>query len=240
MALLAYPFGGRLSAAQLRAPGRPRSGPGATIRKLLAIAVICFAGECAGMEISRVTGCSGDVLKVRGIIERGDYLRLKSYFGERKIVGLHLDSDGGSLEEGFLIARFAERKRLTVYVSDECDSACAFIFLTSRKRYISRGAKIGVHAVSNAHGGEDAATIRDTIQLARLSARLGIPSSVIGRMVTTPPGKMSYLDERDLRALKTIVRDPFADLSERASVNSERKRSAACGPNAAKEVSRLE
>lgn len=207
---------------------------------LLAIAAIVFAGECAGAEISRLSGCSGDVLRLRGVIEHGDYLRFRSYFGERKIIGLDLDSDGGSLEEGFLIARFAQRKRLTVYVAEECDSACAFIFLTSRKRYISRGAKIGVHAVSNAHGGEDTATIRDTVQLARLSARLGIPSSVIGRMVTTPPGKMSYLDERDLRTLKTVVRDPFADMGKKANVNSERKGSAACGPSTAKEVSTLE
>ncbi len=94
--------------------------------------------------------------------------------------------------------------------------------------------------MGNAHGGEDIATIRDTLQLARLSARLGVPSAVIGRMVTTPPGKMSYLDERDLRALKTVVRDPFADMGERANANSQRKGSAACGPNTAKEVSGLE
>jgi hypothetical protein len=237
MALLSYPFGGRLNAAWLRALGHSRLGPWATIKMLPAIVAIFLAGECAGVEISRLSGCSGDVLRLRGLIERGDYLRLKSHFGERKIVGLDLGSEGGSLEDGFLIARFAQRKRLTVYVSGECDSACAFIFLTSRKRYIARGAKIGVHAVGNVHGTEDIATIRDTVQLARLSARLGVPSSVIGRMVTTPPGKMSYLDGRDLRTLKTIVRDPFAGMGETANTNSKPK---GCGANAEKEVSRLE
>ncbi len=191
------------------------------------------------MEISRVTGCSGDVLRLRGVIERGDYLRLRSYFGERRIVGLDLGSEGGSLEDGFRIARFAQRKRLTVYASEECDSACAFIFLTSRKRYMSPRARIGVHAVGNPHGGEDVRTIRDTVELARLSAKLGVPSSVIGRMVTTPPGKMSYLDERDHLALKTVARDPFADMRESTIRNSE-KTATTCGPNAEKEVSRLE
>lgn len=240
MALLSYPFDGRPSAAWLRGSRRPHLGPGAAVKKLLAIAAICFAGECAGMEISRVNGCSGDVLRLRGTIEVGDYLRLRSYFGQRKIVGLDLGSDGGSLEEGFRIARLAQRKRLTVYVSEECYSACAFIFLTSRKRYIAPGARIGVHAVGNPHGGEDIGTIRDTVELARLSAKLGVPSSVIGRMVTTPPRKMSYLDEADLLALKTIVRDPFAEIGERANGNSERKGSTTCGPDTEKEVSRLQ
>ncbi|WP_456637228.1 hypothetical protein [Bradyrhizobium sp. USDA 10063] len=207
---------------------------------LLAIAAIFFAGECIGMEISRVSGCSGDVLRLRGRIERGDYLRLRSYFSERKIVGLDLGSDGGSLEDGFRIARLAQRKRLTVYVSEECDSACAFIFLTSWKRYISPDARIGVHAVGNAHGSEDIRTMRDTVELARLSAKLGVPSSVIGRMVATPPRKMSYLDKADLLALKTVVRHPFAGMGERARGNSERKGSTTCGPDAEKEVSRLQ
>jgi hypothetical protein len=42
-----------------------------------------------------------------------------------------------------------------------------------------------------------------------LSAKLGIPFSTIGRMVTTPAGKISFLNEDDLLALKAIVRDPF-------------------------------
>lgn len=44
---------------------------------------------CAGMEISRVTGCAGgDVLKLRGDIEAGDYVKFGSYFADhRRIAG---------------------------------------------------------------------------------------------------------------------------------------------------------
>jgi hypothetical protein len=86
---------------------------------------------------------------------------------------------------------------------------CAFIFLVGSKRYASKEAKIGVHAVGNDYGGEDSGTIRDTIRFARLSAKFGIPSSTIGKMVTTPPGKITFLDQTDLSALKVVVRDPF-------------------------------
>ncbi|MCA1453173.1 hypothetical protein I6F35_08055 [Bradyrhizobium sp. BRP22] len=164
------------------------------------------------MEISRASGCTGDVLRLRGDIVEGDYVRFRSYFSaQRKITGIDLSSKGGNLYEGFRIAIFTRQKGLTTYVSGECDSACAFIFLASRKRYISERATIGVHSVANSHGGEDSKTIRDTIYLARLSAKLGIPLSTIGRMVATPAGKISFLSEGDLSALKVVVRDPFED-----------------------------
>jgi hypothetical protein len=163
------------------------------------------------MEISRVTSCAGgDVLKLRGDIEAGDYVKFRSYFGDqRRIAGLDLNSPGGSLYEGFRIATLTRQKQLSTFVSKECDSACAFIFLVGRKRYASKEAKIGVHAVGNDYGREDSGTIRDTIRFARLSAKFGIPSSTIGKMVATPPGKISFLDQTELSALKVILRDPF-------------------------------
>jgi len=171
-----------------------------------------IAEPCLSMEISRVASCAGgDVLQLRGDIEAGDYVKFRSHFDdERRIVGLDLDSPGGSLYEGFRIATLTRERRLSTFVAKECDSACAFIFLLGTKRYASSEAKIGVHAVGNDYGGEDNGTIRDTIHFARLSAKLGIPSATIGKMVTTPPGKITFLDEADLSALKVIVRDPFA------------------------------
>lgn len=168
------------------------------------------AVPCAGMEISRVTRCTGDVLKVRGDIQAGDYVKFRSYFGDqRRIAGLDLNSPGGALDEGFRIAALTRQKRLSTFVSKECDSACAFIFLVGKKRYASKEAKIGVHAVGNDYGNEDSGTIRDTIWFARLFAKFGIPSSTIGKMVTTPPSKITFLDQTDLSALKIIFRDPF-------------------------------
>jgi hypothetical protein len=184
-------------------------------RTILIALAIFFASECAGMEISRVASCGGDVLRLRGAVDDGDYVRFRSYFGsERRIVGLDISSEGGSLYEGFRIAYLARHKRLVTYVSNECNSVCAFIFLASRKRFVSQNAKIGVHSVSNPHGGETLQTLRDTVQLARLSAKLGIPASTIGKMVITPPRKISYLDRDELLALKVIVRDPFVRIAD--------------------------
>ncbi|MBO4225558.1 hypothetical protein [Bradyrhizobium neotropicale] len=204
------------------------------IRTLLTLSAIFLSADCASMEISRVAGCSGDVLRLRGDIEEGDYIRFRSHFSaQRRVLGIDLSSKGGKLDEGFQIAIFTRQKRLTTYVSGECDSACAFIFLASRRRYVSESATIGVHSVSNGHGGEDVKTIRDTIYLARLSAKLGIPLSTIGRMVTTPAGKISFLNEDDLLALKAIVRDPFE------GIVGEKNSPENCSTNQTKSASNL-
>ncbi|MBR0870479.1 hypothetical protein JQ633_08925 [Bradyrhizobium tropiciagri] len=186
---------------------------------IAAIAALATALPCVAMEISRVANCDGDVLKLRGDIKTGDYVKFRSYFaGQRRILGLDLDSPGGSLHEGVRIATLTRQKRLSTFVAKECDSACAFIFLLGRKRYVASEARIGVHAVGNDYGAEDNGTIRDTIHFARLYAKLGVPSSMIGKMVSTPPGKITFLDHNDLSALKVIARNPFAR-EEREALN---------------------
>jgi hypothetical protein len=199
----------------------------------VALAVSLIAMPSAGMEISRVASCDGgDVLKLRGDIKRGDYVKFRSQFdGQRRIAGLDLDSPGGLLNEGVRIALLTRHKRLSTFVAKQCDSVCAFIFLLGRKRYVSARAKIGVHAVGNDYGSEDNGTIRDTVSFARLSAKLGIPSSAIGKMVTTPPGKITFLDQADLSALKVIVRDPFKLTA--AKCDPDRGSLVASGPDAA-------
>jgi hypothetical protein len=189
------------------------------MRQLLAVFIVTLvtlsSGRGAAMEVSRVSCESGDVLKLRGDIKPGDFVKFRAHLGDqRRIAGLDLDSPGGSLHEGVRIAMLTRQKRLSTFVAKECDSACAFIFLLGRKRYVSAEAKIGVHAVGNDFDSEDNGTLRDTIYFARLSAKLGIPSSITGKMVTTPPGKITFLDQSDLSALKVIVRDPFSRADE--------------------------
>lgn len=205
---------------------------------VLNIAVALSATTCLAMEFSRVPGCFGDVLKLSGDIRDGDFVRFRGYLSaERRIVGLDLDSGGGSLDEGFRIAMLARQKQIATYVSGECDSACAFIFLASRKRYVAPNAKIGVHSVSNVHGNEDNGTLRDTIKLARLSAKFLIPPAAIGRMVMTPPGKISFLNKEELASLKVVERNPFDRIARTATSGSK---SSVCAAEPSKSASEEE
>jgi hypothetical protein len=167
-------------------------------------------GTSAALEIRRLAACSGVVLRMRGDIHEGDYARFRSHVkGRGLIAGLDLSSDGGDLEEGLQIADLVHRKKLAVYVAGECNSVCAMIFFSARKRYFGPQSRIGVHSVSDDRDIEDPGSMLLTVKLARLSAKLGVPNAAIGKMVITRPRTISYLDQADLSALDASPGNPF-------------------------------
>jgi hypothetical protein len=180
------------------------------VRVLCLLLAMMLSGACSALEIRRVTVCSGVVLRLRGDIKEGDYARFKSQFRKKDaVIGLDLSSPGGDLEEGVQIATLAHQKKLSVYVSKECSSVCAFVFFAAAKRYLAKDTRIGVHSVSDTRDIEDLSSMRLTLKLARLSAKLGVPNSAIGKMVTTRPSNITYLDAADLSGLDTSVGNPF-------------------------------
>lgn len=180
------------------------------VKVLCLLIALISSGTCYALEIRRVQACSGVVLRLRGDFREGDYARFKSQFGRKDaIIGLDLSSNGGIFEEGMRIANLAGQKRLTVYVSKHCNSVCAAVFFAAAKRYIAENAKVGVHSVSNYRAIEDLSSMRLTLEWARISAKLGAPETVIGKLVTTRPSDISYLDSLDLSGLDASVGDPF-------------------------------
>ena len=203
----------------------------------LSLAVL-LPGTCSALEIRRVDACSGVVLRMRGDINQGDYSRFRSHFKRNElIVGLDLSSDGGDLEEGLLIANLVRRKKLPVYVAGECDSVCAFIFFSAAKRYFGQQSKIGVHSVSDSRDIEDPGSIPLTVKLARLSAKLGVPNAAIGKMVTTRPRRISYLDQADLSALDASAGNPF-DYKREKSGDSGQQLQQSCSSVQARDASK--
>jgi hypothetical protein len=187
-------------------------------RALCLLLSIALPVTCSALEIRRVQTCSGVVLRLRGDIREGDFSQLRAHFrGKKAIVGFDLSSEGGILEEGLRIAHFARRKKLIVYVDDECNSVCADIFFAASKRYFGADSKIGVHSVSNDRDIEDVGSKLLTIKLARLWAEQGVPNSAIGKMVTTRPETITYLDRADLSALDATAGNPFGDKAETPS-----------------------
>src|ERR1700733_15499448 len=231
-----HPGGRRLPCEQ---PNRPSSLARAmllkptTILKLAALLVLIpLLRPASAFKIKRVETVSGLVLKLRGDVRDGDYGRLKSALQNGSVVGLEITSGGGSLEDGVDIARIVRDKGLVIYASRECDSACAFIFLAAKERYIGRGSKIGVHSVSNDHDREDADSARVTIRMSRLLVGLGVPHSVIGKIVATPPGKITFLDNRELTGLNVHRVNPFRKTMSGANLARGREAGSACGLSA--------
>src|SRR3954466_9755344 len=171
--------------------------------------LVALAQPAGAFQVKRAETASGIILRLRGDVRAGDYGRLKAVLQDPAVVGLEIRSGGGSLEDGFDIARIVQDRRLVVYASKECESVCALIFFAAKERHISRGGKIGVHSVSNDRGKEDADSARVTLKMSRLLVGFGVPHSIIGKIVATPPARITYLDNRDLAALNVHRTNPF-------------------------------
>jgi len=198
-------------------------------RRILCLALsVAPPVTCTALEIRRVQTCTGIVLRLRGTINNGDLSRLKSHFkGTDAVIGFDLSSNGGILEEGLRIADFTRHKKLTVYIADECDSVCVDVFFAAGRRYFGADSKIGVHAISNYQDIEDAGSKLLTIRLARLWAERGVPNSAIGKMVTTQPKAITYLDSTDLAALGASAGNPFFYQAEK-SVDASQTQKDSC------------
>ena len=177
------------------------------------LVLVALIQPASAIDIKRLRTDFGTVLRLRGDVRAGDYGRLNWILQNESIVGLEIRSGGGSLEDGVEIARIVRDKGLVVYVSRKCDSVCAFIFFAAKERYIGRGCKIGVHSVSNKRGKEDAETARSTIKMSRLLTGFGVPHSVIGKIVATPPANIAFLNNRELAGLNVRRSNPFRNQS---------------------------
>jgi hypothetical protein len=197
--------------------------------KLVALLVLVAVLQPAGAaQINRVRTDLGMVLRLRGDVKDGDYGRFKSILQGGSFVGLDIRSSGGSLKNGLEIAKIVRDKGLVVYASRECYSVCAFIFFAAKERYIGRGHKIGVHSVSNQRGKEDAETARSTVMISRLLVGLGVPHSVIGRIVATPPARIAFLNDHELAGLNVRRGDPFRNRDGSVSAARSQEAGSVC------------
>ena len=179
------------------------------IRKLIAsFVLVALVQPARAVQVRRVVTDSGVVLKLRGDVTTGDYRRLKIVLQNGSVVGLD-------------IARVVRERGLAVYASTKCNSVCAFIFFAAKERYMGRRCKIGVHAISNDRGKEDGDSVRVTVQMSRLLVKLGVPHSIIGKIVATPPTKITFLDNRDLAELKVHRTNPFRNIYDVASATRQ-------------------
>ena len=191
------------------------------LKLIVLLVLIVLLQPAEAFQIKRVRTDFGMVLRLRGDVRDGDYGRLKSMLQDGPIVGLDIRSGGGSLEDGYEIARVIREKGIVVYASRECDSVCALIFFAARERYVGRGCKIGVHSVSNQRGKEDADTALSTVMMSRLLAGLGVPHSIIGKIVATPAAKISFLNNRELTGLNVRRSNPFRSRDSALARNTE-------------------
>lgn len=177
--------------------------------------VIVIGGVAPAPAASFTKSLSGDghvVISLEGRITKGDALALESAIRDanaagRMISGLRLHSPGGDADEGIALAKVVRDWRLaTVVVNGTyCASACFDVFAAGREKYVSFGARLGVHGASDGQGRETTSAKATTVDGARFAQDLGVPAAIIGKMVVTPASQMLWLTPDDLRSMGVVM-----------------------------------
>jgi hypothetical protein len=175
---------------------------------------------------------SSTEIEVRGPLDFGIAQRaadlLKNNPGVRVV---HVNSGGGWIVEGQLLASVISGAHLQTYTSTGCFSACTIAFLAGTSRTIAREARLGFHSASGE--GMDPlyiAAAAETLTGSLVSA--GAPPSFISRAAGTPAVSMWYPDPSLLlmsHIVQTVADDglspsgePMTDFAEPARRFMER------------------
>jgi hypothetical protein len=176
----------------------------------------------AAMHFNAVSVGPGQfVLEMSGEISKGDTIAAAKFVNQHimampgdRLVAYFLSSSGGSVEEAELMARAIKKSNLPTSVPNLCASACFMPFAAGSSKYALTTAKIGVHSTSDATGDETMTSAGVTTMMARDYADYGVPPVIIGKMVTTPPGQITWLTAADLRSMHVNLVTPKAEKAE--------------------------
>lgn len=148
----------------------------------------------------------------RGPIVHGDAARLEralaSVAASKQLLGLAVDSPGGTVVDGAELARMIRDRNLAVIVptNSKCASACFLMFAAATRRYAANDALIGVHGASD--GGKDTTVaMAMTTAMARAAAELGVPPPIVGKIVATEPSRVEWLTHEDLISMGVVIYD---------------------------------
>jgi hypothetical protein len=115
-----------------------------------------------------------------------------------------LDSGGGWIREGRLLAEVISQHGLSTTVERECSSACTLAFLAGKERTLGPGALLGFHQVLS--GGQTASMRRlSEVETETIYRTVGLPADFINKVLATPPDKIWYPTPAELSAAKVIT-----------------------------------
>ncbi len=161
------------------------------------------------------------MIQETGPIITGDMERLGAFLRSLpdtdRIFGYVLDSPGGDVLEAEKLANFVRRINTTVGVlrGAKCASACFLVFAAAPRKLAAPDALIGVHSASDAAGDETLNSLATTTLMSRDLAGFGVPSAIIGKVVTTEPDRMEWLMPSDLALLGVEMIAPRALATQR-------------------------
>lgn len=168
----------------------------------LTLAALTAPGVARAMEFGTTTKDDSVVIIGRGEIRSGDAERLvvQALVVPRGAkVALVLNSPGGNVVAGESLAAVVRRFQLPVVVppGGVCASACFLVFAASPRKAFFPTSRVGVHSASFDQR-ETLGTMAMTTAMARSASDFGVPPSILGKLVTTAPGDMTWLSTGEL------------------------------------------
>jgi hypothetical protein len=173
------------------------------------------------MEYQAVPIGGGEVvIGLSGPVVAGDAQRLLAFMKGAPqaatilFFGFALNSRGGVIDEAETIAKMIHSikgARTIVGDGNICASACFLIFAAGERKMVHYRGKVIVHATSSGEELEIIAALAATTAMARDAAELGVPASIIGKIVVTPPGRAEVLSRADLMSMGAVIVDEKGD-----------------------------
>jgi len=179
--------------------------------------------ETVAAEIKTIAAKDGRVaITITGEITPGDadaFSRAvkQANDGGKFVANIRLNSEGGNLLEGVKLADAIRFGKMSTNVGKvaTCASACFLVFAAGSTKFVSYGARIGVHGASDKSGRETVSSEAATISMAKIAKELAVPAAIIGRMVVTPPTEMVWLTPQELQSLgATMLGKPVQTMPE--------------------------
>lgn len=191
-------------------------------RRFIALLALCWSAQSQAQMVAPLTIIHGSdygvygnnnflgpqhmayadgVLAISGILSAEDsYMldyKIKTYGWQ--IHTVVLNSEGGSSYAGFLLAAMVRQHR---WATDArlCESACVVIWAAGNHRAVE--GRLGVHQSSDALQFDSPADLKATAHMASVLASYGAPRSVISRLMATPPSRMYWVTDDELRLWK--------------------------------------
>ena len=189
------------------------------MRKLilgLALALAPTLAHAATMQVEQHEGKTR--LVIEGDINVGDGDRFLARVASVRPTQLEMNSPGGDVDSGMVIARWVhENRQIKVVVEDYCNSACSYAALVALGRgdlTVNASSSVGVHQVRDVYDDRPGkANVGWTKRAADTLRGYGAPEEPLVAMVATPPSGIADFDAAALEKMgATVAQTALPDL----------------------------
>lgn len=166
--------------------------------------LLASASTSYAADIKRIDAPGGLVfVDVRGDIVTGDAAKFSEVVGSAPRVSVLLRSDGGVLAEALKIGAAIRMRNFSTMVpaGSGCHSACALIWVSGARRYMSKTSQIGFHAAYRKQNGQALESGMANAEVGSFLTHLGLRIEAIRYFTVAGPGELALLSPDRARQL---------------------------------------